>query len=167
MYASKSHAFGPGCSPWGRVCMTNIPTDLLRTLVAVVDLRSYTKAANSLGVTQPAVIARARRLLSLNDEIVGLGAATVRADLIVRIGTPSDYVATMLPGILAQFRSQHPDVRFVVRSDFYEPLLRQLHMGEIDLLAALSPTRPPDARHSQALEMLWVRGEVPLDIDPA
>ena len=179
--------------------MTNIPTDLLRTLVAVVDLRSYTKAANSLGVTQPAVsaqikrltqligadlferggqgvaltsrgervIARARRLLSLNDEIVGLGAATVRADLIVRIGTPSDYVATMLPGILAQFRSQHPDVRFVVRSDFYEPLLRQLHAGEIDLLAALSPTRPPDARHSQAIERLWVRGEAPLDIDTA
>src|SRR3569623_328443 len=133
MYASKSHTFGPGCSPWGRVCMTNIPTDLLRTLVAVVDLRSYTKAANSLGVTQPAVsaqikrlqqligadlvvrgglgvalsargdrvVARARRLLSLNDEIVGLGAATVRADLIVRIGTPSDFIASLLPGILA------------------------------------------------------------------
>ena len=112
--------------------MTNIPTDLLRTLVAVVDLRSYTKAANSLGVTQPAVsaqikrlqqligadvferggqgvaltsrgervVARARRLLSLNDEIVSLGAATVRADLTVRIGAPSDFVASVLPSIL-------------------------------------------------------------------
>jgi DNA-binding transcriptional LysR family regulator len=42
--------------------MTNIPTDLLRTLVAVVDLRSFTKAAQSLGVTQPAVSAQIRRL---------------------------------------------------------------------------------------------------------
>ena len=45
--------------------MTNIPTDLLRTLVAVVDLRSYTKAANSLGVTQPAVSAQIKRLQQL------------------------------------------------------------------------------------------------------
>jgi DNA-binding transcriptional LysR family regulator len=42
--------------------MTNIPTDLLRTLVAVVDLRSFTKAAHSLGVTQPAVSAQIKRL---------------------------------------------------------------------------------------------------------
>ncbi len=42
--------------------MTNIPTDLLRTLIAVVDLRSFTKAAQSLGVTQPAVSAQIKRL---------------------------------------------------------------------------------------------------------
>ena len=42
--------------------MMNIPTDLLRTLVAVVDLRSFTKAAQSLGVTQPAVSAQIKRL---------------------------------------------------------------------------------------------------------
>src|SRR4029079_13901218 len=45
--------------------MTNIPTDLLRTLVAVVDLRSFTRAAHSLGVTQPAVSAQIKRLQGL------------------------------------------------------------------------------------------------------
>jgi DNA-binding transcriptional LysR family regulator len=45
--------------------MTNIPTELLRTLVAVVNLRSFTKAAQSLGVTQPAVSAQIKRLQSL------------------------------------------------------------------------------------------------------
>ncbi len=45
--------------------MTNIPTELLRTLVAVVDLRSFTKAAQSLGVTQPAVSAQIKRLQGL------------------------------------------------------------------------------------------------------
>jgi DNA-binding transcriptional LysR family regulator len=45
--------------------MLNIPTDLLRTLVAVVDMRSFTKAAQSLGVTQPAVSAQIKRLQSL------------------------------------------------------------------------------------------------------
>lgn len=45
--------------------MTNIPTELLRTLVAVVELRSFTKAARSLGVTQPAVSAQIKRLQGL------------------------------------------------------------------------------------------------------
>ena len=45
----------------GEAVMTNIPTELLRTLVAVVDLRSFTKAAQSLGVTQPAVSAQIKR----------------------------------------------------------------------------------------------------------
>jgi DNA-binding transcriptional LysR family regulator len=45
--------------------MTNIPTELLRTLVAVVDLRSFTKAAQSLGITQPAVSAQIKRLQGL------------------------------------------------------------------------------------------------------
>ncbi len=47
--------------------MINVPTELLRTLVAVVDLRSFTRAANSLGVTQPAVSAQIKRLQSLLD----------------------------------------------------------------------------------------------------
>jgi DNA-binding transcriptional LysR family regulator len=47
--------------------MINIPTELLRTLVAVVDLRSFTKAAHSLGVTQPAVSAQIKRLQMLLD----------------------------------------------------------------------------------------------------
>src|SRR3954465_8565884 len=45
--------------------MTNIPTELLRTLIAVVDLRSFTRAAQSLGVTQPAVSAQIKRLQGL------------------------------------------------------------------------------------------------------
>jgi DNA-binding transcriptional LysR family regulator len=47
--------------------MTNIPTDLLRTYVMVVDLRSFTRAAKAQGMTQPAVSAQIRRLQELLD----------------------------------------------------------------------------------------------------
>jgi DNA-binding transcriptional LysR family regulator len=45
--------------------MTNIPTELLRAFVCVVDLRGFTKAAQVLGCTQPAVSAQIKRLQSL------------------------------------------------------------------------------------------------------
>src|SRR5262249_42263636 len=45
--------------------MTNIPTELLGTFVAVVDLRGFTKAAQVLGCTQPAVSAQIKRLQGL------------------------------------------------------------------------------------------------------
>ena len=168
--------------------MTNIPTDLLRTLVAVVDLRSFTKAAAKLGVTQPAVSAQikrlqfllggdlfdrsvqgisltpqgemvvsyARRLLSINDQIVHISDNGPRPELVIRVGTPSEYIASILPGILAQFRERWPDVRFIVRTDFYDPLARQLRAGEIDLMIGLSMAPPHDARHSRPQEVVWV-----------
>jgi DNA-binding transcriptional LysR family regulator len=177
--------------------MTNIPTDLLRTLVAVVDQRSFTKAAAKLGVTQPAVSAQikrlqfllgselfdrsvqgvsltpqgeivltyARRLLSINDQIVHIGGNGPRPELVIRVGTPSDFIASVLPGTLAQFRERWPDVRFIVRTDYYDPLARQLHSGDIDLLIGLSMTPPHEARHSLAQEVVWVHS-VATHLDP-
>ncbi len=170
--------------------MTNIPTDLLRTLIAVVDMRSFTKAAALLGLTQPAVSAQikrlqfllgyelfdrsvqgislssqgetvigyARRLLSINDQIVHLGSSTTRAELVVRVGSSSDYVASMLPGTLARFRERWPDVRFMVRHDTYDTLVRDLRSGSIDVLVGLSLNPPPDAHHVAVRDTVWVRG---------
>jgi DNA-binding transcriptional LysR family regulator len=177
--------------------MTNIPTDLLRTLIAVVDQRSFTKAAARLGVTQPAVSAQikrlqfllgaelfdrsvqgvsltqqgetvvtyARRLLSINDQIVQIGGNGPRPELVIRVGTPSDFIASTLPATLAQFRERWPDVRFIVRTDYYEPLARQLHSGEIDLFIGLSNTPPDEARHSRVQEVVWVHSNA-TRIDP-
>jgi DNA-binding transcriptional LysR family regulator len=173
------------------VRMTNIPTDLLRTFVAVVDMRSFTKAAISLGVTQPAVssqikrlqfllgedvfdrsaqgvsltphgevvISYARRLLSLNDQIVHLGGGGPRPELVIRVGTPNDFVASILPDTLARFRERWPDVRFSVCTDYYDSLARQLRSGDIDLLIGLTMTPPHDARHCIAREVVWVHGK--------
>lgn len=171
--------------------MINIPTDLLRTFVAVVDMRSFTKAANSLGVTQPAVSAQikrlqfllgddifdrssqgvsltphgetvlnySRRMLSINDQIVHLNGPDPKQELTIRVGASSDYVASILPATLASFRERWPDVRFSVRTDYIEPLARQLRGGELDLLLALSLTPPHDARHCVVREVAWARGK--------
>src|SRR5207245_2225331 len=118
--------------------MTNIPTELLRTLVTVVDVRSFTKAAHCLGMTPPAVSAqikrlqillggelldksapgvaltpkgetvvrRARQLLSVNDQIVGM--ATPRSASGVRIGMADEAQGAMLASVLGACRRGSP-----------------------------------------------------------
>lgn len=178
--------------------MTNIPTDLLRTLVAVVDLRSFTKASVLLGLTQPAVSAQikrlqyllaadlfdrsvqgisltpqgdivvsyARRLLSINDQIVHLSTSDARPEMVVRVGTSSDYVASVLPATLARFRERWPDTRFILRAASYDSLVRDLRSGGLDVVVGLSINPPPDAHQVMAKETVWVRGvSTRLDLD--
>jgi len=178
--------------------MINIPTDLLRTLVAVVDLRSFTKAAHSLGVTQPAVstqikrlqyllraelldksapgvtltptgesvVSYARKLLSLNDEILQLAAPRASAQTL-RLGLPEDFIAPSLAWLLSRFRRTRPHVRYHLRSAGSDGLLRDLRQGELDIAVAVTSAAPElDPRHSWTEELAWMRGPS-LRIGPA
>lgn len=168
--------------------MLNIPTDLLRTLVAVTEMRSFTKAAQSLGVTQPAVSAQikrlqyllgyevldksapgvsltprgeivvqnARRLLSINDEILELTSGQSPRQAI-RVGIPIDYAGARLPGTLMRFRQHWPDISYNVSSAPVDEMLRDLKQGELDLVLALFTEEPTiAARHVWTQELVWV-----------
>jgi DNA-binding transcriptional LysR family regulator len=178
--------------------MLNIPTDLLRTLVAVVDLRSFTKAAQLMGVTQPAVSAQikrlqyllgyevldksapgvsltprgeivvnnARRLLSVNDEILHLTSGHMPGQTI-RIGIPVDYAGSRIPAALSRFRERWPDVSYNVGSAPVEEMLRDLQHGVLDIVLATFTERPTiEARHIWTQELVWVHGGAAVKLDP-
>jgi DNA-binding transcriptional LysR family regulator len=188
---------GRGREPPGGYLMLNIPTDLLRTLVAVTEMRSFTKAAQSLGVTQPAVSAQikrlqyllgyevldksapgvsltprgeivvnnARRLLSINDEILQLTSGAIPGQ-VIRVGIPIDYAGSRLPGTLIRFRQQWPDISYNVSSGPVDEMLRDLKQGELDLVLALFTEEPTiAARHVWAQESVWVHSDA-TRIDP-
>jgi DNA-binding transcriptional LysR family regulator len=164
--------------------MTNIPTELLRTLVTVVDVRSFTKAAHCLGMTQPAVSAqikrlqillggelldksapgvaltpkgeavvrRARQLLSVNDQIVGM--ATPRSASGVRIGMAHEAQGAMLASVLGACRRGSPGALEIRGSD---DLLRDLRQGELDLVIALGESaESTEARQRWTEPLVWV-----------
>jgi DNA-binding transcriptional LysR family regulator len=168
--------------------MLNIPTDLLRTLLAVVDMRSFTKAAQLIGVTQPAVSAQikrlqyllgyevldksapgvsltprgeivvnnARRLLSINDEILNLTSGHLPGQTI-RFGIPVDYAGSRIPAALSRFRERWPDVWYNVGSGPVEEMLRDLQHGVFDIVLATFTERPTiEARHIWTQELVWV-----------
>jgi len=172
--------------------MLNIPTDLMRTLVAVVDLRSFTKAAQSFGVTQPAVSAQikrlqfllgyelldksapgvsltprgqevvnaARRMLSINDQILSLTSGGPMLQTL-RLSIPGDFAAARIPQILAGFRKRWPFIRFSVAGSSFDQIVRGLKQGDLDLAIAVSKSEPPvEARHLWIDQAVWVRSDV-------
>ena len=178
--------------------MTNIPTDLLRTLVAVVDLRSFTKAAQSLGVTQPAVSAQikrlqgmlgadlldksapgvsltssgelvvnyARRLLSINDQILDIAGPRITAKTI-RIGAIGDITAAGVATGIAGVHASHPDLHFQIYTAKVDALLRDLREGTTDLAIWASSTGPSqDTRYFWTEPLVWVHAPSTV-IDPA
>jgi DNA-binding transcriptional LysR family regulator len=178
--------------------MLNIPTDLLRTLVTVVDLRSFTRAAQLLGVTQPAVSAQikrlqhmlgydlldkrtpgvsltprgdivvthARRLLSVNDEILQSTSGRPMAQTL-RVGVPGDYSGSRIPATLARFRLRWPNISFNVGTGTSDSLIRELKQGDLDVVLAVTTTQPViEPRHQWMRQAVWVRGDA-FGLDPS
>jgi DNA-binding transcriptional LysR family regulator len=84
---------------------SNIPTDLLRTFVTVVDLGGFTRAGEALGRTQPAISLQIRRLEELLDAklIHSAGRQVVLTDAGVALGPYARQMLRLNDDIVAYF----------------------------------------------------------------
>jgi DNA-binding transcriptional LysR family regulator len=167
--------------------MMNVPTDLLRTLVTVVDLRSFTRAAHALGVTQPAVSAQIKRLqillggelfdksapgvaLTPKGDLVVNGARQLLAinDQILKAVRPKAATRTLRLGMAAALGPDIPVAalgrvgrngwRFEIRRDRSDEMLQDLAHDELDLVVALTPSDSDQAaRHQWSEPLAWLR----------
>jgi DNA-binding transcriptional LysR family regulator len=170
--------------------MTNIPTELLRTFIAVIDMRSFTKAAQLLDITQPAVsaqvkrlqhllradlmdksapgvlltpvgeivLAHARRMLSINDQILNLAGPPAAQGQTIRVGMPGDFIGDALWRTLARSRESRPGIHFHVKSSPSDILVRDVRQGDLDVAVTVSGAGPhDDARFHWTEDMVWVR----------
>ena len=146
--------------------MKNIPTELLRTFVTIVDLGGFTVAGAFLGRSQPAISLQVKRLEELLDITVFqrnnglevteegevlLGFARRLLDINdsavtrlaksrisgqVRLGIPNDFEVSFLPRLLSQFGQAHPEVTLEVNCDLSVTLLKDFQQGHYDLVLA-------------------------------
>ncbi len=78
------------------------------------------------------IVEHARRVLALNDEMVGRAQGADIAGR-VRIGTPDDYVSFFLPTILRRLSITHPLVEVEVRCNMSTDLMPAVDRGILDL----------------------------------
>ena len=87
------------------------------------------------------LLARARQILALNDEVL----TTFRTPQVagrVRLGTPDDYAFAYLPQILKRFGETHPAVQVDVMCSPSVELMQRLQAGDLDLTLVSDGHRP-------------------------
>jgi DNA-binding transcriptional LysR family regulator len=121
-------------------------------------------------------LTQARRLLRLNDEIIGdIFEHAIEGE--VRFGAPEDFSTTHLPGILGDYARAYPHVNLSVTCDLTLHLMEKMSEGELDLaLIKREPLGPELGARVWREELVWVgAGEdvlhaeapVPLIVAPA
>ena len=149
--------------------MRNIPTDLLRSFVTIIDLKGYRRAGDQLGRTQPAMSLQMKRLqellgvtlfargssleLSEQGRIVAdharrilaqndamLAALNQRQSLgTLKLGIPNDYADHFLPRLMPQLAKKEPQMTFDVVCHLSHLLFKGLEDDQYDLIVALTP----------------------------
>ena len=101
------------------------------------------------------LVVQARRLLNLNDEILG-GLTDPEADGEVMLGVPHDLLRPLLPPVLRRYRETWP--RFTVR--FLSTTSRRLRAaydrGEVDLCLTTELDRPSGSELLFSDRLIWV-----------
>lgn len=176
--------------------MRSIPTDLLRAFVAIIDLRSYTRAGEQLGRTQPAISLQMKKLQELLDvslfakeggaqltehgELVAGYARQILAlndDMMLklsdrsnkgklRLGIPNDYTDHFLPKLMTSLARDGGDITFDVVCDLSHNLLRGLRNGLFDIVVAMTPDGPSEGAFMTWKEPLAWVGAAPREDIP-
>lgn len=115
------------------------------------------------------LLARARQILSLNDEVVATFRTPVLAGT-VRLGTPDDYAFGYLPPILKRFADTHPAAQVDVLCAPSNELIERLKADELDLTLTSEGHEP---RHWPSVQvwrgpLVWVTSSrhAPQRLDP-
>jgi DNA-binding transcriptional LysR family regulator len=97
----------------------------------------------------------ARRVLELNDEMID----TLRGSSlsgVVRIGFGQDFLATVLPMVIARFNALYPLVKLEVTVDVGQVLLQKVDSGDLDVVLTLGGAQKKTAHLLSELPLHWI-----------
>ncbi|WP_085618571.1 LysR family transcriptional regulator [Thalassospira alkalitolerans] len=167
------------------MALLNVDIDLLRTFLTVLETQSFTRTAERLLRTQPAISQQIKKLeetvgaplitrdrqritptttglvvKSYAEGIIGLNDKML-ADLldaapsVLRIGLPDDYAAVYLPEILRVAALRLPDTEISCHADLSRNLGKRVASGELDLAILTADLETPSL-HVISEPLVWV-----------
>ncbi|RYE51870.1 MAG: LysR family transcriptional regulator [Hyphomicrobiales bacterium] len=171
----------------------NLPTDLLRTLVTIVDTGSMVRASERVFLTQSALSLQMKRLADIIQRPIFIRhhgslvltpvgerlVARAREILVlndnlvaevghglagpVRVGMTQDFADAILSGVLCRFKHLNPEVRLEIRVSNSDELTWLYASGMLDIALHLAD---PDASAACAkAQMVWL-GDPDLLLQP-
>jgi DNA-binding transcriptional LysR family regulator len=166
---------------------TNIPTEIIRTLVVIAETGSFTKAGEKLGLSQPAISAQVKRLQTyvggaVFDKTSGGVALTPRGNLVMTHarrfldandhilslgGTVSDTAAIRvgmsvfyMDQFLAAWKKERSAIQVNFESSNSGSLAKGFADGYLDVVCMLYPTQDDVGLvESWTEEIVWVRSK--------
>ncbi|MBD8874048.1 LysR family transcriptional regulator [Rhodanobacter sp. DHB23] len=100
------------------------------------------------------LLAYARRMLALNDEMLDALAGT--ASVTVRLGVPEDFIAGRTTRLLAGFNRRHPQVKLEVTTGLSRDLAQAYDHGELDLVLVKQRRNSREAVARWPETLVWI-----------
>lgn len=97
----------------------------------------------------------ARRMVSLNDEVIGrLTHQSFEGE--ITLGVPHDIVYPAIPRVLKQFNAAFPRVRVSLRSSYTVRLKEEFKRGECDLILTTETSKDPGGEALCERPLAWI-----------
>lgn len=129
----------------------------LKRLEEILDTALLDRSGRTVALTASGeqLLVYARRMVALNDEVIGRLTDQAYEGEIV-LGVPHDIVYPAIPQVLKQFHSAFPRVKVQLVSSYTRSLKEQFGKGECDLILTTETALDPGAETLCRKPLLWV-----------
>jgi DNA-binding transcriptional LysR family regulator len=129
----------------------------LKRLEEMLGLDLLDRTGRTVGLTASGeqLLAYARRMIALNDEVIGrLTDQAYEGE--IRLGVPHDIVYPAIPQVLKQFHAAYPRVRVMLEASYTKTLKDQYSKGECDLIVTTETGLDQGGETLATKELVWI-----------
>nr|WP_206338602.1 LysR family transcriptional regulator [Antarcticimicrobium sediminis] len=129
----------------------------LKRLEGLLDLQLLDRSGRTIALTAAGdqLLAYARRMVALNDEVIGrLTDQAFEGEIV--LGVPHDIVYPAIPSVLQRFNADFPRVKVQLLSSYSRKLKQAYGRGECDLILTTEPQSAEGSETLVELPLNWL-----------
>lgn len=129
----------------------------LKRLEEMLGLDLLDRSGRTIALTASGeqLLAYARRMVALNDEVIGrLTDQAFEGEIV--LGVPHDIVYPVIPRVLQRFNTAYPRVKVQLVTSYTKTLKHQFSRGECDLILTTEVERTGDSETVAERPLVWI-----------